>query len=275
MDNIQREGNGYSPSLGGGATILEAYVGNPNIQWEIAKKGNIGLEFGLFNQVKFTIDVFNEKRDNVLIPRGLVPDLNGVPANSRPPVNIGIVENKGYEIEMNYNKVISNQFSFFSKVNFNYAKNLVVFSDEPERTQDYAYSYRQTGYPIGQNWGYIVDGYFNSEQDIANHAKYEIGRNPKPGDLKYRDITGDGIVNDRDIAPIGHSSVPQYTFGGAIGFDYKGFNFSVLLQGVSKVSTFFSDIGVFEQYDFRERHKYSWTPERFAANEEIRYPALG
>lgn len=275
LDNIQSVGGGYSPSLGTGASISEAYVGNPDIQWEIAKKANFGLEFGLFNQLKFTADVFTEKRDNILIQRGQVPDLNGVPAAARPPVNIGVVQNHGYELELNYNKVINNNFSFFSKVNFNQAKNKVLFSDEPRRSDDYAYPYRTTGYAIGQNWGYVVDGYFNSAADIANYATYNIGRAPRPGDFKYRDANGDGVIDTRDISPIGNSSVPQYTFGGAFGFDYKGFNFSVLFQGVSKVSMFMSDIGVFEQYDFRERHKYAWTPERYAAGEKIEYPALG
>lgn len=275
LDNIQRNGGGYSPSLGDGATINESYIGNPDIRWEVAKKSNIGLEVVLFNDFKLVADFFNEKRSNVLISRGLVPDLNGVPASARPPVNIGIVENKGYEIELNYNKAVNRDFSFFSKLNFNRAKNVVVFRDEPERSADYAFLYRQTGYSIGQNFGYVVDGYFNSSEEIQNYPKYNTGRTPRPGDFKYRDVNGDGIINDRDISPIGNSSVPQYTFGAAIGFEYKGFNISALLQGVAKVSAFMSDLGVFEQYDYRERHLNAWTPERFAAGEKIEYPALG
>ncbi|HLT42229.1 MAG TPA: SusC/RagA family TonB-linked outer membrane protein, partial [Sphingobacteriaceae bacterium] len=274
LDDIQRVGGGYSPSLGVGATISESYIGNPDIKWEIADKFNIGLEIGLLQQFNLTVDVFKEKRSNVLISRGMVPMLTGIVGDVRPPVNIGIVENKGYEIELKYNKQFANSLSLFSNINFNRAKNKVVFMDEPILSEDYAYRYRQTGYSIGQHFGYIVDGYFNSPEEISSYMPYEIGRSPRPGDFKYRDVNGDGKINDRDMAPIGHSVIPEYTYGAAFGVSYKGFSISALFQGVANVSTYLSDIGVYETYDFRERMLHAWTPERYAAGEEILYPAL-
>ncbi|CAL1520168.1 TonB-dependent receptor [Chitinophaga sp. MM2321] len=274
LDDIQRSGGGYSPSLGRGGTINESYIGNRGIQWEIAKKSNIGLEVGLFNQLKLSVDVFNESRNNVLISRGSVPLLNGVSQAARPPANIGIVKNQGYEIELNYNKIITNDLTIFSNLNFNYARNEVVFVDEPEKAADYAARYSQTGYMIGQNFGYITDGYFKDNQDIAAYPAYNIGRTPRPGDLKYKDVNGDGIINEKDLTKIGNSAVPQYTYGAAFGINYKGFSISALFQGVAKVSKFLTDIGVYETYDFRERMLDAWTPERAATNATIRYPAL-
>jgi TonB-linked SusC/RagA family outer membrane protein len=274
LDDIQRAGGGYSPSLGRGGTISESYIGNPDIQWEIAKKTNVGLEIGLFNELKITVDVFNESRDNILIARGSVPMLNGVSAGARPPANIGIVKNKGYEIELNYNKRVAKDFTIFSNLNFNYAKNEVVFVDEAEKTADYAARYRQTGYMIGQNFGYIVDGYFKDQDEINAYPAYNIGRIPRPGDFKYKDVNGDKIIDERDIAPVGNAAVPQYTYGAAFGINYKGISISALFQGVARVSKFLSDIGVYETYDFRERMLHAWTPERAASGEEILYPAL-
>src|SRR5690606_9399732 len=112
---------------------------------------------------------------------------------------------------------------------------------------------------------YIVDGYFNSPEEISSYMPYEIGRSPRPGDFKYRDVNGDGKINDRDMAPIGHSVIPEYTYGAAFGVSYKGFSISALFQGVANVSTYLSDIGVYETYDFRERMLHAWTPERYAA----------
>lgn len=274
LDDIQRAGGGYSPSLGVGATISESYIGNPNIKWEIADKVNLGLELGLFRQLNLTVDVFSEKRSNVLISRGMVPMITGIAEGVRPPANMGIVENKGYEIELKYNKRFANSLSIFSNLNFNRAANKVVFMDEPMLSDDYAYRYRQTGYPIGQHFGYVADGFFGSQEEIDQYAPYAIGRNPRPGDLKYVDVNNDGVINDRDIAPIGHSMVPTYTYGAALGISYKGFSVSALFQGVAGVSMYLSDIGVYETYDFRARMLQAWTPERHASGAEILYPAL-
>lgn len=274
LDDIQRGGGGYSPSLGRGGTINESYIGNPDIRWEIAEKANVGIEIGVFHQLKLTVDVFKESRNNILISRGSVPLLNGVSETARPPANIGIVKNLGYEIELNYNKNVSRDLVIFSNMNFNYAKNRVVFADEAEKPEDFAARYRQTGYMIGQNFGYVTDGYFTSKEDIAAYSTYNIGRAPRVGDFKYKDVNGDKIIDERDITALGYSSVPQYTFGAAFGLNYKGFSISVLFQGVGRVSKYLTDIGVYETYDFRERMLYAWTPERAAAGDKILYPAL-
>ena len=272
LDDIQRQGSGgYSSTLGRGGLILENFIGNPDVQWEIAKKLNLGLDLKLFKSLDVTFDYFDEKRSNVLISRGTVPTLYGLPQANLAPFNLGIVSNKGFELEMNYNKVINKDLSFVVKGNFNKAKNNVDFRDEPLLPADYAYRTRATGYPIGQNFGYLIDRYFTSQQDITDSGLSYTGRAPRPGDFKYKDLNGDHIIDEKDIAPIGYSIVPQYTFGAGFSVNFKNFDFSALFQGVAKVSNYISSS---EINDFRKRHLNAWTAERAASGAKIAYPAL-
>jgi len=271
LDEISRGSGSYSATLGRGAKINESFFGNPNVQWEVAKKANIGFEFGLFNQVNITTDFFKERRDNVLIYRGSVPLIIGVPSSTLAPSNIGIIENKGYEIELAYSKVFTPKFSFISKINFNHAQNKILFNDEVQLDADYAYRYRSTGYQIGQQWGYNALGFFNSQEEIDAYGVTYQGRAPRPGDLKYEDLNGDKLINDKDVMPIGESTVPLYNWGAAASITYQNFDLSFLFQGAFKVS---GNLNPWEIDDFIARHQSAWTPERAAAGAEILYPAL-
>lgn len=271
LDEISRGGGSYSGTLGRGANIQESFYGNPNVQWEVARKSNIGVELGLFDQLTLTADFFSENRDNVLIYRGSIPLIIGVPSSSLAPSNIGIVENKGYELELDYNKTFNPNFSIISKVNFNYANNKIIFNDEIQLDEDYAYRYRSTGYQIGQQWGYNSLGFFNSQEEIDSYGVEYQGRAPRPGDLKFEDLNGDKKIDDRDVMPIGGSSIPLYNWGAAASIMIGNFDISILFQGAFKVS---GSMGPWEWYDFRERHTQAWTPERAASGAEILYPAL-
>lgn len=275
IDDIQVVGGGFSGSLGDGQTINYNLLKNADLQWEVARKYNVGLELGLLNDFTLTADVFYEKRDNILRNRGTVPDMNGLPITVLPPVNVGIVENKGYEVELNYRKMINEDLSILARVNVNYASNRQVYADEPLLPADYAYRYRETDYRIGQMFGYIVDGYFSSAEEIENSPVQNVGgHESRPGDFKYKDLNGDNVVNERDIAPIGYSTVPEYQYGGAFNVMYKAFDFSVLLQGIANVSNYYSDQGVFADKNYVARHKESWTEDRFVRGDPINYPRL-
>lgn len=276
LDDIQRQtGGGFSSSLGRGGRITENYVGNPNIQWEIAKKANVGIELGLVNDLTLMIDLFKERRDNILINRQTIPMVYGIEASRMSPVNMGMVENKGYEIELNYSKRINDDWSVISKLNYNFARNKVLFSDELQYPEDYTYRYRQTGYRIGQVFGYrLRDGYYSSYEEIAEEGLDYVGYTVRPGDFRYEDANGDGVIDERDMVPIGYSGIPEYTFGGAFSVNYRNFDISFLLQGILNVTQPLSGYGTMNTSDFRERHLYAWTPERAAAGEEIRYPRL-
>lgn len=276
LDEIQRQtGGGYSGSLGRGGKIGENYIGNPNIQWEIANKANVGLELGLLNDITLMVDLFNERRDNILISRQTIPMVYGIQASRMSPVNMGIVENRGFEIELNYNKRLNTDWSILSKMNYNFARNKVLFSDELQLPEDYTYRYRQTGYRIGQVFGYqLRDGYYESYEEIANEGLNYVGYTVRPGDFKYVDANGDGIIDERDQVPIGYSGIPEFTFGGAFSVTYRNLDVSFLLQGVHNVTQAIGGYGTHSEWDFKERHLHAWTPERAAAGEPILYPRL-
>lgn len=275
LDNIQINSGGYSNSLSNGQVVSTLLLKNEGLTWETARKADIAIEVGLSNGLGLIVDYFHEKRDDILRERGTVPILNGLPISALPPVNIGKVVNRGYEVELNYSKHFNPSFSLLSRVNVSYARNKQLFADEPLLPEDYAYRYRQTGYRIGQPFGYIVEGYFRNADDIAKSPVQVVGgHESRPGDFKYLDANGDGFVNERDMAPIGYSNVPEYTFGGAISLNYKNFDVSVLVQGVSNVYNYYEGRGTFAKENFVARHRESWTEERAASGAQISYPRL-
>lgn len=279
QSNIQM-GGGVIPSLGLGQSISQGLLANPDITWETATKQNYGIDLKLFKDFSLSFDYFIEDRKDILIARSSVPAFQGVPIGNIPRVNMGKVENKGYEVEATYSKVINKDFSFIVKGNFAYNKNTQKEMDEPQKSAEYAYRTRKTGYSVGQFFGYVRDfsngnGYINTEEELAS-LKYEIGT-PSLGDFKYKDMNGDGVINEKDEAPIGYSTVPRITYGASLAVNYKGFDFSVLFQGIGNVSGYYTQ-GFWEtprQGAYVGFHKKAWTKERYANGEEILYPALG
>lgn len=284
QDNITIASGGPLASLGLGKTISQGLLGNPNLSWEVSKKQNYGVDFQLFNELNGSIDYFIEDRSKILITRGTVPEFQGVSLSNVPKSNSGIVKNSGFEIELNYNKNVNKDLLVNIRGNFGYNHNEVKFLDEAIRDKSYAYRYRSTGYAMGQAWGYRIDysngnGYFNSQQELDNFlakTTYGFGK-PRVGDFIYKDLNNDGVVNDKDQAPIENTSIPGITYGLTFNVTYKTFDLVVFFQGVGKYSGNYSAQGVYENIKlgtYFGYHKTAWTPERYAAGEEITYPAL-
>lgn len=284
QSNITQGGDGPLGSLGLGQTINQGLLGNPNITWEIAKKQNYGLDLQILRDLNLSVDVFKERRSNILISRGTVPEFQGVPLGNIPKVNMGLVDNKGFEIELSYNKAFSKDFKVMVSGNYGYNHNTVKFLDESARDETYAYRYRSTGFSLNQSWGYKIDysngnGYFNSKEELDSYLKtttYGFGE-PRIGDFKYIDLNKDGVINDKDQAPIGYSNIPRVIYGLSLTFEYKGFDLTTFFQGVGKYSSNYSQQGVYEYIirgTYFDYHKTAWTPERYAAGEKITYPAL-
>ncbi|WP_218127677.1 TonB-dependent receptor [Niabella drilacis] len=282
-DNITM-GGGPLPSLGLGRGVNLGLLGNSSITWETAVKKNLGVDIGLFGDLTASFDYFTEHRSDILISRQSVPILQGVPLGNIPKVNMGIVDNKGYELELTYNKTFSKDFSLLVKGNYSYNHNTVRFIDEPIRDSSYAYQFQQTGYSLGQLWGYKIDygngnGYFNSKEELdAYLAKTTYGfGSPRVGDFKYLDLNGDGEVNDKDLAPIGYPAIPRVNFGFMFSVRYKGMELTPFFQGVTQYYAPFQYQGAYE-YNFRGTYfgyqRTAWTAERYANGEKITYPAL-
>lgn len=278
-------GDGY----GLGYKIAINYYGNKNLTWETAEKQNYGFDLSLFNDLSFSFDYFIENRKNILISSGNTPSLIGVSSTALPLLNDGKVRNHGFEVTLGYKKLFKNGLFVSVNTNFSYAKNKVLEYDEAILNSEYAYRTRTTGYSLGQNWGYIIDtrkdmstgrdgtGYFYSNESIAlSGLTYEGVGTPKPGDFIYKDLNGDNKINDRDKAPIGYSNLlPRINYGINVSTAWKGFDLSILFQGVGKYSKYYSGNGIFESSgNFFKMHTNRWEAERYANGEKISYPRL-
>ncbi len=283
LDNIMM-GSGRLPSLGRGRGINQGLLGNPNIGWEEAVKLNVGSEFSLIDRLSVSLDYFTEHRSNILITRGMVPSIQGIPLSNIPRVNLGEVESQGYEIEASYRQNIGSDFTFNISGNFSSTRNEVTYSDEPRMAEGYMTEYRTQGHPIGQQFGYLIDwdtngGYWTSQEEIDNSGlTYDFG-SPRPGDFIYLDLNGDGIINDQDRVPIGYSSsVPGRIFGLTLNATFKSFDFMAFFQGVVDYWRYYAGEGIWDigksGMFYEGFQTKAWTYERWQQGEEITHPAL-
>lgn len=280
LDNITKGGGNFISEYDGG--IMELQRGNKDLKSEKSTIANIGVEVGLFNKFTFKAELFRDDRQDILLARQSIPLTQGLPLLSLATANMGQVINKGIELQLGYNNSFSKDFSLGADSYFTFSKNTVENYDEVERSSDYAYRYQMEGYGLHQQWGYLVDksngnGYFNSEAEIAQSGLTYEGRAPRPGDLRYKDLNGDHIINDKDLAPIGYTVLPRINYGINLTAKWKQFDISVFMQGVAQSSGFYSGYGFDETYkggSYAPIHKEAWTPERYAAGEKISAPAL-
>ena len=261
-------GNNYQSWRG----AYEGKMGNPYLTWEKAKKLNVGLDMHFWkDKISLTAEWFLENRNNILTNRGTVPEIIGA---NMPAYNLGIMKNSGYEGELSYNDRWG-EFRFFAKGNFTYARNIILEQDEVD--WPYAYQYR-TGQPYGQFFGYIAEGLFNTWEEVndVNRPVYQWNNNKmQPGDIKYRDVNGDGRIDDKDIVPIGYSNFPEIMYGLSIGGSWKGLDFSVLFQGATHVSNMPSRRtmrGFYTESGANKDLLKSWSQERYEKGLEIVYP---
>ena len=247
-------GTSWSPGA------YEKSFGNSGLSWEKSAKQNYGIDFSLFNQkLSGSIDYFYEKRTDILAKASTDPIIH---AMSLPVLNLGIVSNKGVELNLKWNHKI-NSFRYWTNLNVSYAKNKIVYQDEVP--SEYTYTLK-TGHPVGQPFGLKVRGfYYEGMEDVEDHS-YVL----KEGDVVYEDLNHDGKIDDNDKTAIGYPSYPLLNAGLTLGFEYKGFDFSMLWVGATKTSrvleeTFRKPLG--ETYDRSlMSHQFTdrWTPETAA-----------
>lgn len=282
-DNQIQSLNGFVQGLGG-KIVKEGLIGNKNITWELSKKMNLGVEIGLFKDFRINVDYFTEKRDQILLRRRTVPSFQGVSSDYIPRVNMGKVDNHGVDVEVSYSHTFNRDFSISSRVNFGFNDNTVIELDEPMRSEEYAYQYHEEGFRLGQEFGYLIDwnspgnGYFTSQDEIDNYYPYEFGGKPRVGDFVYKDVNGDGVIDQKDLSPIGYSTtVPGLNYGISLGLNFKGIDFNVLFSGLGRYSKYYSGQGVVEwtkQGTYFDWTRNGWTEERYKNGEKITYPAI-
>lgn len=203
--------------------------GNANVGWEEATKFNAGIELTLFDELEFQADYFYDLRDGIFIQRQSTPSIAGI--NVQPYVNLGRMMNRGVDMSAQYDHKFG-ELQFSARGNLTFNRNKKLYDDRPSQTWEYQ---NYVGYPYNQQFGLIAEGLFESEEEIATWPVQEFGL-VRPGDIKYRDVNGDGVVNTYDKVPIGYTTIPEITYGFGLSMVWKGFDASVFFQGTDHVT---------------------------------------
>lgn len=222
--------------------IDEAQTGNSDITWESSKKTNLGIDMEMFKgKVVLQADVFDEYRTGILMTRLDIPFYTGFEPYVVQNGNLGKVRNRGFDGSLNIRNVTSYGLNYSTWGNFTYAKNTV--KDFPQAPQRYAYQ-SWNGQTIFQPQPLVALGLFKDQADIDNSPRQQFGP-VRPGDIKYKDVNGDGVVNDFDRVFTGYIREPQimYGFGGSVG--YKNFDMMVFFQGAAKTSIFLDGMSMY------------------------------
>ena len=241
-------------SIGG---YREGELGNPNITSEKNRKTDIGID-GTFLNSHFDLsaDVFYEKTTGIIVDLNTISRILGT--SNIPTGNAGIVENRGFEIQLAYNNNIGD-ISFGASGNFSFAKNKIIDMQE----QDYPYPFNfRTGHPIGSQFGLQSLGFFYDDTEISGSPAQTYGI-VRPGDLKYKDLTGNNQIDIDDISCIGKSWMPEIVYGVILDFAYKGFDFNALIEGIGNVDKKLSGSAYWEFYPnglgkVMEHHQERW-----------------
>ncbi|MCQ2142626.1 MAG: SusC/RagA family TonB-linked outer membrane protein [Bacteroidales bacterium] len=262
-------------------------LGNPDLEPEITKRWNVGLDLEFLGSIGLDVDVFGDRVDNMFISQsGLLPEYQGTALDAIARSNGGRMKNGGYEIALSYDKTFGGDWTVGAKVAWSGTRDLVIESGElvkPSGEGGYAYAYNTNGYPIGQSFGYLIDrsngsGYISTTEELSKYAAmYAEGGlgTPRLGDFIYKDLNNDGIISVKDKAPIGKGSVPSNQLIVNLNLRWKCIEFSALLHGLFGI-TGGMDYMTERNYNgvFNDLHLAAWTPERAASGAEIKYPAL-
>ncbi|WP_279209406.1 SusC/RagA family TonB-linked outer membrane protein [Bacteroides nordii] len=246
--NMNNSGSGASFGYNEGAYrrngISVSRYADPNITWEIAKKTNFALEMTVLDALNITAEYYMENRSNIFQERKDIPKTMGLWVT--PKANLGKAKSHGVDLSMDYNKYFSNKTWLQLRANFTYATNEYVEYEELDYPN--APWKKHVGNSIGQQWGYIAEGLFVDEEEVKN-SPVQFGEYGA-GDIKYRDVNGDGIISELDEVPIGYPTDPEIVYGFGASYGFKNFDISVFFQGLAresfwidygKVSPFFDD----------------------------------
>ncbi|AYL94419.1 SusC/RagA family TonB-linked outer membrane protein [Mucilaginibacter celer] len=275
------QGGGYN--FGASSTPISTYyegaLPNASVVWEKQREMDIGLDLNMLkdNSLSLTVDYFHNIRYDQLITPNNIPLTLGV---DLPAINLGRTRNQGFDGQIGYHSNIGN-VQFGTNLVFSYARNKILFMSEASPAYPWL---ARTGKSIGQPFGYQSLGYYTAADVAAINAyKAEHGSNQnnkqiavpangeviQPGDLKYKDLNGDGFIDIFDQTAIGNPNLPNTTLGLNLQASYKGFSISVLFQGSFNYSFIVTGTGIEPfQSQFQPIHQQAWTPEN-AANAQF------
>lgn len=218
-----------------GSNTIKGYgitkLGANRLTWETATKWDVGIDLSLWRGLfTLTLDLFKDHRKNIFMERGQIPYTAGV-EQLKPWANIGEMESKG--IDGNF--AVNNKFGEVNvtlRGNLTYAINEVLEHDEALNALTYQ---MKKGYRHNQMRGLIAEGLFKDQEEIDNWPKQTFSV-CKPGDIKYKDVNGDGIINSDDVVPLGYTNTPNLTYGFGASASWRNFDFNILFQGSGKSS---------------------------------------
>ncbi|MDR1864523.1 MAG: TonB-dependent receptor [Bacteroidales bacterium] len=224
-------GTNYSYSRSGVSILNYA---NPNIGWEKSYKTNLGIEMGLFgNEIQIQTDIFREHRINILQNRADISSELGL--WSTPQVNVGEAVGKGIDVSVDYNHSFSKDVWIVGRANFTFARSVFEYYEEPDYEYLGAPWRSRRGNAVSQQWGYVAERLFIDAEDVADSPYQDFGEY-MAGDIKYKDINGDGVVNDMDLVPIGYPTTPEVNYGFGVSAGWKGLDVSVFFSGSARSS---------------------------------------
>lgn len=203
---------------------------NNDITWEKAAKTNLGFEASFFDRLNLEVDLYNEKRSNILMPRTSIPTTMGLSAGLS--ANVGKAAAKGIDVAMDYSHQISNKWWAKAMANFTYATSRFDVYEEPAYPEK---NKLHVGHSLTQQWGYVAERLFVDDLDAKNAPKQNFGIYGG-GDIKYRDINGDGKISELDMAPIGFPTTPEIVYGFGFSSGYDRFDVNVFFQGLARES---------------------------------------
>lgn len=208
-----------------------------DVSWETAQKYNIGVDLiTLDNNLNIQVDVFKDMREGIFLSRAVIPAYLGI--RKSPLGNIGKVDNKGFEVSLDYHNQVDKDWFISALGNFSFNRNKVVENDA-----NYTYPWLdRRGHRVGQRFGLIAEKLFESDEEVAASA-YQAD-NTRAGDIKFRDINGDGQINDYDMAPIGWGAVPEIVYGFGLTVAFRNLAVSAMFQGAAHVDALISGVGV-------------------------------
>ena len=246
----------------GNITTENSPLANPFLTWEKAYKLNLGIDLALFNnRLKLTADYYNDKYFDLLQSRGKSIEIIG---QNYPTENIGKVRRFGGELSLTYQDRIKD-FNYYVSANWSSEQSKLLYMDEQKVPEEYL---RQTGRPVGAIYGLVAEGFFTSREEIENSPVIDGFNNIQPGDIKYKDMNGDKVINEFDRTVIGGDKPYSY-FGIDLGFEWKGLEFSMFWQGAYNREFMLNDWTLLEGFQ-SSNQQYGqayenmldrWTPE--------------
>lgn len=248
---------------------------NEDVTWETSRQTNLAMEISLFNSLNIIAEVYQQHRYNILMQRASIPSTMGL--ESGISANLGTADSKGIDLSADYSKSFRSGFRLSGRANFTFSQNRYGQYEQPAYNEPWRIL---SGQKIGVRWGYIAERLFVDDKEAASSPSQLFGSGsnpPKGGDIKYRDMNGDGKITEADQVFLGLPSTPEIVYGAGLSMGYKGFDLSAFFQGVGRTSFFIDPAAVSPFLNNRQvlqpfADSY-WSEER--QDLYAKYPRLG